>query len=69
MPQDLLRKACTGVDLCQWSNLYRLKEQFRVTISALTRRLTELHLITVTDNHTLLPYQQKSASELRSLWE
>lgn len=69
MPRDLLMEACTGIDLCQWSNLYRLKDQFRVTISALTRRLTELHLVTVTDDHTLLPYQQKSATESRSLWE
>jgi hypothetical protein len=69
MPQDLLRNACTGIDLCQWSNLYYLKEQFQVSISALKRRLIELRLISVAGDRILLPYQQKDNAQLRSLWE
>ena len=68
MPQDLLRQVCTGMDLCRWPSLYRLKEQFQVTISALTRRLTELHLITITSDRRLLPYQGEPATQSRSLW-
>jgi hypothetical protein len=69
MPQDLIRKACTGMDLCRWSNLYQLKEQFHVTITALTRRLTELRFIIVTGDRTILPYQVKIATQPHSLWE
>lgn len=69
MPQDLVRIACAGMDLCRWPNLYQLKEQFHVTISALTRRLSELRLITITDDRTILPYQGKLAPQSPSLWE
>ena len=68
MPQDLVRSACTGIDLCRWPNLYQLKERFHVTISALTRRLTELRLITITDDRTILPYQEKIGTQPHSLW-
>ncbi len=68
MPQDLVRSACAGMDLCRWSNLYQLKEQFHVTISALTRRLSELCLITITDDRTILPYHGKLAPQSPSLW-
>ena len=69
MPQDLVQSACAGMDLCRWPNLYQLKERFHVTISALTRRLTELRLITITDDRTILPYQEKIATQSHSLWE
>jgi IrrE N-terminal-like domain len=69
MPRDLLREACTGMDLCQWRNLYRLKNEFHVTITALTNRLKELHLITVTLDGRLVPYQDKHTTQMRSLWE
>ncbi len=69
MPQALIRGACVGMDLCRWPSLYQLKERFHVTISALTRRLTELRLITITDDRTILPYQEKIATQSHSLWE
>ena len=69
MPQDLLRKSCADMDLSQWSSLYRLRDEFHVTISSLTRRLTELHLVTVTPEHKLVPSQKKSAAQSPSLWE
>lgn len=28
MPQDLVRSACAGMDLCRWPNLYQLKSLF-----------------------------------------
>lgn len=68
MPQDLVWHACADMDLCRWPNLYQLKERFHVTISALTRRLTELRLITITDDRTILPYQEKIATQPHSLW-
>jgi len=69
MPRDLLREACADMDLCQWRNLYRLKDEFHVTITALTKRLKELHLVTVTSDRRLVPYQDKLATQMHSLWE
>ena len=69
MPQDLMREACADMDLYHWPNLYRLKEQFHVTITALTNRLKELHLVTVTPDGKLVPYQDKLATQMHSLWE
>jgi len=69
MPRDLLREACADIDLCQWRNLYRLKDEFHVTITALTNRLKELHLVTVTSDRRLVPYQDKLATQMHSLWE
>jgi len=69
MPQDLLRAACAHVDIYRWPNLYSLKDQFHVTISALTNRLKELHLVTVTPDRKLMPYQDQLAAHSHSLWE
>ena len=69
MPQDLLQKSCADMDLCQWSNLYKLKDEFQVSITALKRRLEELHLVTVTPDRKLVPYQNKLATQSHSLWE
>ncbi|BCL83671.1 ImmA/IrrE family metallo-endopeptidase [Ktedonobacteria bacterium brp13] len=69
MPQDLLRNACATMDLCQWQNLYQLKDTFQVSITALTRRLKELHLVMVTPDKKLVPYRDPLATQSRSLWE
>lgn len=69
MPQDLLKNACADMDLCQWRNLYHLKDTFQVSITALTRRLKELHLVMVTSERKLQPYRDTLAIQSRSLWE
>lgn len=69
MPQDLLRAACASVDIYHWPDLYSLKDRFQVTISALTNRLKELHLVTITPDRKLIPYQDQLAAHARSLWE
>jgi hypothetical protein len=68
MPKDLVLNACKGLDLCRWQNLYHLKDQFHVTITALTRRLTELQLIIIADDRTIQPYLDSRASQPDSLW-
>ena len=47
MPAPLLRETIQGVDLLNWPNLYRLRNLFQVTITALTVRLTRLNLLDV----------------------
>jgi len=69
MPQDLLRAACARVDIYHWPALYSLKDQFRVTISALTNRLKELHLVAITPDRKLVPYQGQAVTHSYSLWE
>ena len=53
MPQDLLRAEVGKVDRIRWSNLYRIAEQFEVTISALTVRLQQLGLLYVGKDRSL----------------
>ncbi len=69
MPQGLLRAACARVDIYHWPDLYALKDQFRVTISALTNRLKELHLVAITRDKKLVPYQGQQTMHSNSLWE
>jgi len=45
MPKDLLRAEVDKIDRTRWSNLYRIAEQFDVTISALKVRLQQLGLL------------------------
>jgi hypothetical protein len=45
MPSDLLLERVQGVDLRQWRSLYRLRDDFHVSISAMKNRLTDLGLL------------------------
>lgn len=55
MPEDLMREAIREKDPSQWSELYRLSEEFEVTISALVVRMKEMGLIfDVVDKEILL---------------
>jgi Zn-dependent peptidase ImmA (M78 family) len=47
MPSHLLLPAIEGVDLLRWPNLYRLRDTFSVSITALKIRLENLGLIYV----------------------
>jgi hypothetical protein len=47
MPSRLLLPAIEDVDLLRWPNLYRLRDKFSVSITALKIRLENLGLIYV----------------------
>lgn len=47
MPNDLLRAEVGKIDRTRWSNVYKIADQFEVTISALTVRLQQLGLLHV----------------------
>jgi Zn-dependent peptidase ImmA (M78 family) len=47
LPEHLLLPAVEGVNLLSWTTLYRLRDQFAVSISALTIRLSGLGLLYV----------------------
>ena len=47
MPKNLICREALRVDRTKWSSLYRLRDQFDVTISALTVRLGQLDLLTI----------------------
>lgn len=51
MPKRLLRDCAAETGVCDWPSLYRLRDQFGVSISALTRRLTEMNLLYVVEKH------------------
>ncbi len=65
MPAPLVRDAVAGVDLMQWPELYRLRDLFRVTISALTIRLEQLGRLYVDPNGTLHPSRAESQGQTR----
>jgi Zn-dependent peptidase ImmA (M78 family) len=69
MPKELILKMSSDVDLFNWANLYQLKDIFGVSITALVRRLKDLHLVTVNSDRRLMPYQVNSAEGLASLWD
>lgn len=54
MPEDLLRQACDGRDLSQWSGLYRLRDDLQVSITTLCIRLKELQILEVRDREIVL---------------
>ena len=59
MPTDVLREEATKINRTQWPNLYRLKDRFEVTISALVVRLQQLDMLYVGKDKTL--YESRAA--------
>ena len=60
MPADLLRTEAMKIDRTRWPNLYRLRDRFDVTISALVVRLQQLELLYVDRSGKL--YESKDAA-------
>ena len=65
MPSQLLWEAIRDVDLTSWPNLYRLRELFQVTISALTIRLERLGVLYVATDGQLYPSLQEYHGQTR----
>jgi len=57
MPSHLVMKEVDGINYWNWPALYTLKEAFGVTITALTKRFTELGLVFIADKK-IYPSQQ-----------
>jgi Zn-dependent peptidase ImmA (M78 family) len=53
MPKDLVLRSVSGLNLLEWATLYRLREAFEVSISALIIRLENLGLLYVADDKSL----------------
>lgn len=65
MPRDLIRAEALKIDRTQWPNLYRLAEKFDVTISALTVRLQQLNLLSVSkDGKKLFGSPDEAAGQM-----
>ena len=65
MPYHLLWEAVSDVELTSWPNLYRLRELFQVTISALTIRLERLGVLYVATDGQLYPSLQEYHGQTR----
>ena len=65
MPSNLLWEAVRDVELTSWPNLYRLRELFQVTISALTIRLERLGVLYVAADGQLYPSLQEYHGQTR----
>ena len=65
MPSSLLWEAIRDVELTNWKNLYRLRELFQVTISALTIRLERLGVLYVAKDGQLYPSLQEYHGQTR----
>ncbi len=68
MPQDLVLAVCADLNIYDWPALYALKDLFGVTISALTHRLHDLHLITITLDSRVIPFQESTTCNQPTLW-
>ena len=67
MPARLLMPAIRDVDLRQWRELYRLRDTFQVTITALKIRLEKLNLLYVTDDKKIYPSKQECHGQRRMM--
>lgn len=65
MPSGLLLEAISDVDLLSWPALYKLRDRFQVTITALKVRLERLGLLYVTGNGELYRSRQEYEGQLR----
>ena len=65
MPSSLLWEAIRDVELTNWTNLYRLRELFQVTISALKIRLERLDVLYVARDGQLYPSSQEYHGQTR----
>ena len=65
MPSSSLWEAVRDVEITSWSNLYRLRDLFEVTISALTIRLERLGVLYVAKDGQLYPSRQEFHGQKR----
>ena len=65
IPSYLLLEAIHDVELTSWPNLYKLRELFQVTISALTIRLERLGVLYVATDGQLYPSLQEYHGQRR----
>ena len=65
LPSDLLLESVRAVDLTNWSQLYKMRDHFQVTITALKIRLEKLDLLYVSDEGHLYPSRREYDGQLR----
>ena len=65
MPTEMLLDSVRGKDLTSWRVLYRLRDEFQVTITALTVRLKRLGLVHVTEDGELYPSREEYEGQMR----
>ena len=65
MPSPFLQEAIRGVELTSWPSLYRLRDMFQVTISALRIRLERLGVLYVASDGQLYPSLQEYHGQTR----
>ncbi len=65
MPAYLLLPAIKGINLQRWPELYRLRDQFKVSITALMIRLEELGYVYVAGNRRLYPTKGAATGDRR----
>ena len=65
MPSHLLLQAIQNVDLMSWRELYRLRDEFQVTITALKIRLERLGLLYISRDGLLYPSRQEYEGQMR----
>lgn len=65
MPAHLMEPALAGVNLYRWSELYRLRDKFQVSITALRIRLEAMGRLYVTPDGQLYPNQALSTHDQR----
>ena len=67
LPNQLLLPAIEGLDLQSWSDLYRLRARFNVSITALRIRLEKLGYLFVAENGRIYPDQVSSQGDRRQI--
>lgn len=65
MPRDMITAEAIKIDRTRWPDLYRLRDKFGVTISALTVRLQQLGMLHVTEDGKLFASRDDATGQMQ----
>lgn len=65
MPESLLRAAIRSQPLTSWQQLYKLRDAFGVSITAMCKRLTALNLVHITPQREVFPSREAATGQQR----
>ena len=65
MPESLVRSATASRAITSWQQIYRLRDMFSVSVTAMTKRLVALNLAYVTVDGTVFPSREAATGQDR----
>lgn len=67
MPEHLVHSAVGGAELSTWPQVYALRDQFEVSVTAMRLRLSSLNLLHIAPDGRLFPNREAASGQQRLL--